>query len=430
MKEIIKSLNLDNFFTLFPESLFPIIITFALSFLIGFEREEKRARQPTYNFGGIRTFPIIGISGYLTAQLSVGNPLLLSVGLLVLGSLLWLSYRNKLKLYPTAGITSEISGLFTFLLGALIFHRAMWEAAAVSIVVLMLLELKTVLEKLAHKIPSGEIITLTRFLLISAVILPVVPNQAFGAFHFNPFTTWLVVVAISGLSYAAYVVGKIFGAQKGVLIGALLGGLYSSTGTTIVLAKRSHQREPSHLISGGIIIASGIMYFRLIVFLIIFNAHLASKLWLSLLILGLIFCGLGASFMAFGRARRNHSHVLPLENKNPLELGSAFGFALLFALMSGLSMLVINYLGSMGMYALAFLSGLADVDAFVMSLTQNAGTLVAESIAVQGVIIATASNNLMKGLYAAIWGFGDVRKQASSALISLAILSISALFFL
>jgi len=407
------------------EEVAPVLVTLVLSFLIGLEREEHSGGRH-YSFGGVRTFPLIGLCGYMTAKLAEG-PILIGVGLFVFGALMWLSYRKKLELSPTAGLTSEVSGIFTFLLGAVTFHHALWEATALAVIVLLLLEAKSGLEGLAKKIPSEEIFTFTRFLLISAVILPVVPNESFTELQLNPFKIWLVAVAISGLSYAAYIIERWLGSRRSLLFAAALGGIYSSTSATVVLAKRSQEEKPGDIFSGAIVIASGFMYFRLLVLLAFFNWDLGRQLLMPFSVLGVLFMVIGSLWMRL--AEKTPQHHVKFSGRNPLELQSAFIFAALFGLMSVLTALSIKYLGSAGMFSLAFLTGLTDVDPFVMSLTQSVGSVVNESMAVKGIIIATASNNLIKGIYAAIFGAGGVRKYGSATLMVLGLFSLLALVF-
>jgi uncharacterized membrane protein (DUF4010 family) len=428
MEDALNSFHLSTVLDILPSSFGPILVTLALSFLIGLEREEHTGGLYS-GFGGVRTFPIIGLCGYLLARLTEGQPIVLGFGVLVLGSLLWLSYRKKLELSPAAGMTSEISGLFTFLMGALIFHGALWDATTLAVAVLILLELKPMLEALARKIPSAEIFTFTRFLLISVVILPIVPNREFTVLHINPFHTWMIVVAISGLSYLAYVVERLLGSRRSIVLAAVLGGLYSSTQTTVVLAKRSRDEKPTHLIAGAIVIASGFMYFRLVVLLCIFNWDLGHRLLIPFIVLGLLFSAVGGSWMAFGKKSGDVGPPVQVSRRNPLELQSAFIFAALFSAMGILTVWTLQTLGSSGIYGLSFLTGLTDVDPFVMSLTQSAGSVLLQQTAVKGIIIATASNNVMKGVYAAIWGVDGVRKQGSLILIGLAFLSLLTLIF-
>ncbi len=428
METSLKYFRFSEIITLIPDTLIPILITLALSFLIGLEREEHSAGGH-YNFGGVRTFPIIGLCGYMLAKLTEAHSQILSAGVLVLGALLWLSYRKKLELSSSAGMTSEVSGFFTFLLGASIFHGALWEATTLTVIVLLLLELKSGLESLARKISSNEIFTFTRFLLISAVILPIVPNRDFTILHLNPFHTWLIVVAISSLSYIAYVLGKLLGSGQSIVLTAILGGIYSSTSTTIVLAKRSKDEKSSKIYSGAIVIASGFMYFRLVVLLSVFNWNLGKQLVFPFICLGILFTTVGVWYMTLEKQKFTLAKSDQIDGRNPLELQAAFIFAFLFTAMGVLTAVTFQYLGSGGIYGLSFLTGLTDVDPFVMSLTERINSGVGVQMAAKAIVIAAASNNIMKGIYAAIWGANDVRKQASLLLISLAIISLVALFF-
>ncbi|MGE5084999.1 MAG: MgtC/SapB family protein [Bacillota bacterium] len=428
MEQALGSFHFSDIKNLVPESLAPILITLVLSFLIGLEREERSAGK-YYYFGGVRTFPIIGLCGYLMARLTEGQSTVLGIGVLVLGALFWLSYRKKLESSVSAGMTSEVSGLFTFLMGALIYSKALWEATTLAVIVLLLLELKSWLEKLASKVPPEEIFTFTRFLLIFAVILPIVPNRDFTDLHFNPFHTWLIVVAISSLSYIAYIVGNFFGRSRGVVLTAILGGIYSSTATTVVLAKRSREEVSNHLFSGAIVIASGFMYFRLVVLLCVFNWNLAQRLLIPFLFLGGLFVVIGRVWIAVLVDEKKSFSSPTLQSRNPLELKAALLFAVLFSAMSVLSLLALQHFGINGVYVLSFLMGLTDVDPMVMSLTQNSGGMISGVAAAKAIIIAVASNNLMKGIYTAIWGSKEVRKRGALALMVLAFVSLTALIF-
>ena len=179
-----------------PRSLKIVLVLF-LSFLIGLQREEHKAAGVSYSFGGVRTFPLIGLIGYSIALISGSQLLPLTVGFLVVAAFLLLSYWHKLSSTQTAGVTSEMSGLTTFLVGALVYYGHFWIATTLSVASLLLLDLKAALEKLAVRIAPQEILTFAKFLLLTGVILPVLPNQEFGRFHINPFKTWLVVVAVS-----------------------------------------------------------------------------------------------------------------------------------------------------------------------------------------------------------------------------------------
>jgi uncharacterized membrane protein (DUF4010 family) len=128
-----------------------------------------------------------------------------AVGFAVVGGFLMLSYQHKIATAGLPGVTTQMSALTTFLVGALVYRDQFWIATTISVTSMLLLELKSALEGLTRRVPSAEILTFSKFLLLSAVILPVLPNQEFGPFRINPFKVWLVVVAVSGISYGSYV---------------------------------------------------------------------------------------------------------------------------------------------------------------------------------------------------------------------------------
>jgi uncharacterized membrane protein (DUF4010 family) len=381
-----------------PEALKILLVLF-LSFLVGLEREEHKAAGSSYSFGGIRTFPLIGLIGYSIALISGPQLLPLTVGFLVVAGFLLLSYWHKLSSAEAAGVTSEMSGLTTFLVGALVCYGHFWIGTTLSVASLLLLDLKAALEKLAVRIAPHEILTFAKFLLLTGVILPVLPNQEFSRFHINPFKTWLVVVAVSTISYGSYVLQKLTKQQGGVVLAALLGGAYSSTVTTVVMARRAARERHPHLFAGGILIASGVMYLRLVVLLALFNRQLMSLLALPFLILAGL--AVGGGWLWTRRADPSTQPVQrEFEPRNPLELLAAFLFAVLFLVMLVATQLAVTYLGRAGVNTLAAIMGVTDVDPFIMGMTQAAGALTPLKVAAAAVLIAAASNNLVKGIYA------------------------------
>ncbi len=412
-----------------PPDAVKIVLVLFLSFLIGLEREDHKAQGGSYSFGGVRTFPLIGLIGYSIALVSGTQLLPLTIGFLVVAGFLLLSYWHKLSTTETPGVTSEMSGLATFLVGALICYGHFWIATTLSVASLLLLDLKAALEKLAVRIAPREILTFAKFLLLTGVILPVLPRQEFTRFHINPFRTWLVVVAISAISYVSYILQKVTKSQGGVVLAALLGGAYSSTVTTVVMARRAAHEEHPHLFAGGILIASGVMYLRLMILLALFNRRLLSLLDLSFVALAVL--AIGGGWLWTRRADASAQAVQrEFEPKNPLELGAAFLFAALFLGMLIATQLAVTYLGKAGVNTLAAVMGVTDVDPFIMGMTQAAGTLTPLKVAAAAVLIAASSNNLVKGIYA--YSLADRRTgvQSFALLTALAAVGLAPLLWI
>jgi uncharacterized membrane protein (DUF4010 family) len=406
-----------------------MLLTLFLSFLVGLEREEHKAAAEQYAFGGVRTFPLIGLIGYAMAFLSGDQLLPLTLGFAVIGGFLMLSYRHKLTTSGLGGVTSEMSGLTTYLVGALVYREQYWIATALTVASLFLLELKVGLEGLTKRIPPEEVLTFTKFLLLTAVILPLLPSEDLGPFKINPFKTWVVVVAVSTISYLSYVIQRMTKGQSGLLLTAILGGAYSSTVTTVVLAKRTATENRPHLISGATLMASGIMYLRIGALLGLFNRDLLVELGPSFALLA-GFAIIGGWLWSRRPDATTRESDKSLEPHNPLELRAAFLFGLLFLAMLIATRFAATYLGRAGVYGLAAIMGVADVDPFILGMTQSAGTLTNLSVAGAAIVIATASNNLVKGFYAYTWSDRATRLQSLALMGTFAALGLVPLMWL
>lgn len=397
-----------------------ILLVLFLSFLIGLEREEHKTADATgYMFGGVRTFPLIGLLGYAIGLVSGGQALAHAAGLIAVAGFLWLSYRHKLEVFPVAGATTEASALLTYVVGALVFKEQYWIATALTVASLLLLELKVLLEGLAHRVSPSDIQTFTKFLLLSAVILPLVPDRDLTAFHINLYKTWLVVVAVSAVSYGSYVLQRIMKGRGGVLVAAVLGGAYSSTATTVAIARHSAQDEQPRLYSGVSLVASGVMYLRLAILLALFNPALMKRLALPFLVLSAIAICVGVLWS------RSAPHVASPSGQaapeNPLELRAAFLFAAIFLAILVATHLVLKNVGSSGVYAFSAIMGITDVDPYIMGLTQSVPNLTPLDLGADAILIAAASNNVVKGVYAYALSSHRTGRQSLGLLCGLAV---------
>jgi len=399
-----------------------------LTFLIGLQREGHKGSGQPFSFGGVRSYPIIGLVGFGTSVLAGQNLTLVFIGFGIVTAFLLMAYWRKVSASEYTGATSELTGLVTYLIGPLVNHDQLWVATAITVASVLLLELKDFLEGLAKKIEAADILAFTKFLLLSAVILPVLPNQAYTDFQINPFATWLVVVAVSGVSYTSYVLQRIAKGHGGILLTALLGGAYSSTITTVVLARRSHTTVQDRVFSGGILMASGMMYGRVAILLAIFNQDLMLRLAGPFVALAGIAIA-GGFIWARTDVSQNTEASETSSVKNPLETQTAFIFAGLFIVMIIATYFAVRYLGAAGMYALAAVMGVTDVDPFIMSLTQTASSLAPTVVTANAILIATASNNLVKGVYAYTLASQRTGRQSLIFLIALTLMGLLPLLF-
>jgi uncharacterized membrane protein (DUF4010 family) len=411
-----------------PPDALNILLVLFVSFLIGLEREERKATAERFAFGGVRTFPLIGLTGYAIAFLSHGEALPQLIGFMIVGAFLLLAYSHKVSAGGLAGITSEMAGLITYVVGALVFHRQLWIATTIGVATMLLLQMKGALEGLTRRVGPDDIFTFTKFLVLSAVILPILPNEQFTPFHINPFKTWLVVVAVSTVSYASYALQRWTQRGGGLILCAVLGGAYSSTVTTVVLAKRGASDQNPCLYSGAILIASGMMYLRLAALLAIFNRDLMHALTPAFVVLGAVAIGAGWFWSRRDGAAPSEASAAP-ELSNPLELRAAFLFALLFLAILIATQLAVDYLGNSGVYSLAAIMGVTDVDPFIMGMTQAAGTATPIRVAGSAILIAAASNNAAKGAYALYFARGQTGRLSVILLAALAVSGLVPLLF-
>ncbi|MBN1199890.1 MAG: DUF4010 domain-containing protein, partial [Bacteroidales bacterium] len=355
-------------------------------------------------FGTDRTFTFIGIFGYILYLLHPKDLLLFIIGALILASFLIVYYLYHLRNDRDYGITSILIALITYCLGPLTELQPLWLVLIVVVTVLIFAELKESFISLSEKIGKDEFITLAKFLIIAGVILPIVPDTPFvEGLSLTPYRIWLAVVVVSGISYASYLLKKYLLQRSGILVAGLLGGLYSSTATTIILAKKCRQ-EPgkmTHYMS-AIFLATSMMYLRVLILILIFNMELFLYSWPWFLILMALSAGTGLFLFLFRKRDSGEGDTQPIPDKNPLEFQTALIFTALFVLLSFITYAVLNRFGTPGLNVLSFLVGMVDIDPFLLSLFEEkfAISIVAMTVASFQAII---SNNLMKMIYAMIF---------------------------
>jgi uncharacterized membrane protein (DUF4010 family) len=389
------------------------LIALALGALVGLEREYARFRKRGHDYAGIRTFPLIALYGAISAYMGeLISIWILVVGIVLVGGLILTAYsamNKNNKRYM--GATSEVAGLITFFIGVLCYHGELVFAASLTIIMTVILYARSMLHNFAKKMKSEELADTLKFAVIAFVILPFLPNQSYGPLElFNPFIVWLMVVFISGISFAGYILMKWFG-EKGIALAGIFGGLISSTAVTTSFAERSAKSKNIYLaLVLGVVLANAIMFIRILLEVFVLNRTLFVEMLIPLLTLAVI-CAV-FSYFIWEKAKKVKGKV---ELTSPFTLGPALKFGAFFAVILALVKVADVYLSSKGVYLVSFISGFADVDAITVSLSQLAKTTLSLETARNGIVLAALTNVGVKGGIA--WWFGG--KEFSRIIVAL-----------
>jgi uncharacterized membrane protein (DUF4010 family) len=381
-----------------------------LGLLLGIERERKRDAE--LFFGGVRTFALIALLGAVGAfmERELNQGWLIIAAFVALSALVIVSYATTAA-RGELGITTEISAMLAFIVGALCGWQHVGVASVATVVCLLLLTFKDFLHRLARRVELADIEATLTFAVISVIILPLLPNQNFGPPPLdviNPYKIWLMVVLIAGLNFLGYVLVKVLGNEHGLALTGILGGLVSSTAVTLSFSQRS-RREPamSSAFVLAIVIAWTIMFLRVVVMVGIINRALAASLAVALGCMAV--AGLLVSLLLW--RRRAHETGVVTAGANPFELGEAIKFGLLFGIVTIVAKAAETYLGATGLYLAGAVAGATDVDAIALSMANRATTtLESTKIAAYTIVIAVISNTLVKAGMAAFMGAPAMRR--------------------
>jgi uncharacterized membrane protein (DUF4010 family) len=393
-----------------------------LGLLLGLERERKRDAELL--FGGVRTFALIALLGALGAfmERQLDQAWLILAAFVALSALVIVSYATTAA-RGELGITTEVTALLAFIVGALCGWEKVGVASVVTVVCLLLLTLKDFLHRLARRVELADVEATLQFAVISVIILPLLPNQNFGPPPIdviNPYKIWLMVVLIAGLNFLGYLLVKVLGSEHGLVLTGILGGLVSSTAVTLSFSQRSRQ-EPS-LSSAfvlAILVAWTIMFVRVFIMIGVVNRELARSLALALACMAA--AGLLISVFLWQRSKARETGTVSA-GANPFELSEAIKFGFLFGFVTVVAKAAETYFGATGLYLAGALAGLTDVDAISLSMA-NLATTNPESllIAARTIVIAVVANTLVKAGMAAFMGAPALRRTVSLATILLLI---------
>ncbi len=382
------------------QTLLQITVSLALGLLLGLQRQRTDA-----SVGGIRTFPFFALLGTVCAKIAVVyGGWIVAAGLLALAAVLVFANVLKMKVGSMeVGITSEVAALLLYAVGILLASNEMAAGVLIGGVMLLLLHLKQPMHQFAAAVGERDMRAIAQFVLISLIILPVLPHASYGPYGvWNPFSIWLMVVFIVGISLSGYVAYKLFGARNGALLGGVIGGLVSSTATAVSFARRAARDASLAPLGAFVIMASScISLLRVLVEVVAAAPGAAGEMVPPLAVL------LGVSVVLAGglyALSYRQTAEMPVP-KNPAELRGALVFGLLYAGVLWAVAVARDGYGAAGLYTVAVLSGLTDVDAITLSSAQlvQSGSL-APATAWRAILIAVLANSSFKFAVVAVLG--------------------------
>jgi uncharacterized membrane protein (DUF4010 family) len=405
-------------------------LAIAMAVMVGLAFEGIYKREERTSPGGIRTFPTLTVLGLVLYSLEPKSLVPYVAGLVAVSLWLYAHIRSGSALSesagdsPRPGLMVPATNLLAYTFGPAALTQPAWMVIAVAVAAVLLLESRGTLHRLVREVPADEIFTLGKFLILAGVILPLLPDHPISEWTpITPFKVWLALVAVSSLSYASYLLQRYAPRRFGALWPAVLGGAYSSTVTTVALAREQGQLGP--LAAGrpdlaiGIIVATAVMYLRIDLVIAFFNPRLG-----LLLLPAMALCfALAAAISGWRWLRRPHEAapaVAKLPAANPLQLRTAVAFAALYVILAIASTWVSREFGQRGIYTLATVTGLTDIDPFVLSLAQGGVAGMPLGAAAAAILVAASSNNVLKGCYALAFGGARAARSAALALFLLA----------
>ena len=364
-----------------PEELVTFILVTVFSLLIGLSlrRISLKREGETTLFGTDRTFTFIGILGYLLYILDPVDYRLFMGGGAVLGVLLALNYYVKQAQFHVFGVTTIVIALITYCIAPIVATQPSWFYVMVIVTVLLFTELKHTFTELAQRMKNDEMITLAKFLAISGIILPMLPNEnLIPDVNLTPYGIWLATVVVSGISYLSYLLKRYVFRESGILVSGIVGGLYSSTATISVLARKSRKASPQEAPEyvAAMLLAVSMMFLRFLILIGIFSVATLTVIYPYLLIMSAV--SAGAAWFPHSKWKRPAVSGATDEDEdgsNPLEFKVALIFAVLFVVFTIATHYTLIYAGKGGLTLLSFVSGFSDITPFILNLLQGTGSV-------------------------------------------------------
>ena len=367
------------------------VLALALSALVGLERERSRVHGNPHA-AGVRTHVLSALVGFVCAEIhKAGIPGTLLVGLGIVGLVQVASFWRRTAA-GLSGWTSELSILLSSCIGASSAIAEAWIPTAAAVLGTLVLTEKSQIEKYVERLDSAEFLGVLKFLLVTCIVLPMLPDRGFSAWDINPSRTWKIVVLVSSVGFVGYFLVRKLGGKVGLWVSGLVGGVVSSTAVSVAMG-RLGAKDPSK--SGAALqaalLASSVMYLRILVLVWLVSPLYGLALAWKLPLLSAVGVLLAATVPAPSSSEEGLGNL-----QNPFEILPALGFAAIFTLFSVATQVVRGFLGSSGLVLLALVVGAVDIDPFILSVARGTGV---DRILLASILMAMMSNTVAKGIY-------------------------------
>ena len=380
-----------------------LLLVTVFSLLIGLSQRHLHDNDTkVFAFGTDRTFTFIGIFGFIMLIIEPVQKLFFIAGAIIVTVFLAIHYFHKLKVFNEPGMTTVLVALLTYVQSAVLLSQPLYVYLFFIVIILVFSELKQKLGDFSKKFEKEEFITLAKFIIMAGIVLPLLPDKSLVSYlSISPYKIWLAVVVISSISYISYLLRKFVFKDAGLLLTGILGGLYSSTATTVVLARKSRANPgQTNRITAAILLAISMMYLRIAILVFVFNRELSGILFPYLA--ALFALSALAGFALYYYTGNNGDKILDFApSKHPLEFNVALLFTALYILFTFINYFAIKEWGTEGLHYLAVIVGVADIDPFLLNLFQGKYQI-APSIIASASLLAIVSNNFLKMFYALI----------------------------
>lgn len=406
------------------------IVAVLIGLLVGIDRERRKTQEHATSIGGIRTFMLLALAGAATASLSqtLNSPWIFALTGLAAAAVIIAGYLVDTKHHPDArGLTTEVAGLVVFLLGGMSVVGERDLAVVLAIITSAILAYKQTLHRLVSKVGEDDLYAILKLLIASFIILPILPNKPVDPWEaVNPYKIWWLVILISGLSLIGYVATRWLGTGRGTAITGFFGGLVSSTAVSLSFSRQSRvdgESQPGMVASlaCGVLLAWTVMFVRVVVEVAVVHPPLVTSVLIRMAGMGLA-AGIAAGIFYWYSTQTSPQTKEGVPLRNPFSLTSAVKFALFFTAVLVVVKITQKYLPGTGLYAVAALAGLTDVDAITLSMANHAKTTGEAHLATNAITIAAMTNTAVKaGIVAALASTAMRVRIVAATLVILAV---------